>query len=170
MAGAYCRFCGQRCFVLRVIPDGPSAGWSGHLATCPGGMAHDRKATGHDHATAINPITDPAAAKIPWRERLGPPPGEGEVARREDQCINESLLQEEATARLAAEHEGTPALGGRIKLELPGGQVIRIDRCCDHPRPGIHRGTLRDDPEQAREVMCAACHTPLIAISWRESP
>jgi len=24
MAGPYCRFCGQRCFVLRVIPDGPS--------------------------------------------------------------------------------------------------------------------------------------------------
>jgi hypothetical protein len=62
MAGAYCKFCGTRCFLLRTIPDGPQKGWTGHLATCAEGMAHDLKVTGHTHETAINPITDPEAA------------------------------------------------------------------------------------------------------------
>lgn len=62
MAGAYCRYCGRRCFVLRVIPDGPSKGWQGHLATCREGMIHDLKVTGHTHITAINPVTEPDAA------------------------------------------------------------------------------------------------------------
>jgi hypothetical protein len=62
MAGAYCKFCGRRCFLLRVIPDGPLKGRSFHLATCAGGMAHDMKMTGHTHKTAINPIADPDAA------------------------------------------------------------------------------------------------------------
>jgi hypothetical protein len=62
MAGAYCKFCGHRCFVGRVIPDGPMKGWRGHLATCQGGMAHDLKVTGHTHETAVNPATDPEAA------------------------------------------------------------------------------------------------------------
>lgn len=63
MAGAYCKFCGDRCFVLRVVPDGPSKGWEGHMATCPRGMALDRDKTGHDCTTAVNPVTDPAAAE-----------------------------------------------------------------------------------------------------------
>ena len=63
MAGAYCRFCQTRCFVYRVIPDGPSKGWSGHLATCQAGMAHDLKKTGHTHLSAVNPILDPDAAE-----------------------------------------------------------------------------------------------------------
>lgn len=62
MAGAYCKFCGRRCFVLRVIPDGPSKGWSGHLATCRDGMVFDLRETGHTHITAVNPITEPEAA------------------------------------------------------------------------------------------------------------
>ncbi|SDD68268.1 hypothetical protein SAMN05216174_115131 [Actinokineospora iranica] len=53
MAGAYCRYCGHRCFVWRVLP---GRSWSGHMATCPGGMAHDRRAIGHDHTTAVNPL------------------------------------------------------------------------------------------------------------------
>jgi hypothetical protein len=53
MAGSYCRYCGQRCFVYRVLPGGS---WSGHMATCAAGMAHDRAVTGHDHTTAINPM------------------------------------------------------------------------------------------------------------------
>ena len=52
MAGPYCRYCGHRCFVERVLPD---RSWSGHMATCPDGAAHDREVTGHDHTTAINP-------------------------------------------------------------------------------------------------------------------
>jgi hypothetical protein len=62
MAGAYCKFCGRRCFVLRVIPDGTSGGWAGHLATCLAGMMHDLKMTGHTHITAVNPVTEPEAA------------------------------------------------------------------------------------------------------------
>ena len=62
MAGAYCKFCQTRCFVLRVIPDGPSKGWTGHLATCRDGMAHDLGVTGHTHLSSINPVTDPEAA------------------------------------------------------------------------------------------------------------
>jgi hypothetical protein len=62
MAGAYCKFCDRRCFVSRVIPGGPLAGRSFHLATCPAGMAHDQAATGYTHLTAVNPITDPDAA------------------------------------------------------------------------------------------------------------
>lgn len=49
--GAYCQFCGHRCFVIRMLPDGS---WSGCMATCAAGMEHDRKQTGHDHTTAIN--------------------------------------------------------------------------------------------------------------------
>ena len=63
MAGAYCRFCEHRCFVLRVIPDGPQKGRSFHLATCQHGMMHDFGQTGHTHITAINPVTEPEAAQ-----------------------------------------------------------------------------------------------------------
>jgi hypothetical protein len=72
MPGSYCRYCNQRCFLYRVIPSGPCRGWGGHLATCPGGMAHDRAVTGHDHTTAINPITNPAAADVActWTWRI----------------------------------------------------------------------------------------------------
>ena len=58
MAGAYCKFCNRRCFVYRVIPDGPHKGWAGHLATCPKGMEYDRKQTGYDHTTAVNPLKE----------------------------------------------------------------------------------------------------------------
>lgn len=71
MAGAYCRFCGRRCFVFRVIPNGPDRGWSGHLATCPPGMAHDKKQTGHTHLTALNPVTDPDAVTALYDEITG---------------------------------------------------------------------------------------------------
>jgi hypothetical protein len=62
MAGAYCMFCAQRCFVLRVIPDGPQKGRSLHLATCQPGMMHDLGAVGHTHITAINPVLESEAA------------------------------------------------------------------------------------------------------------
>lgn len=55
MAGAYCIFCNLRCFVLRVVPGGPHKGWSGHMATCERGKAHDRQIFGYDADTAINP-------------------------------------------------------------------------------------------------------------------
>jgi hypothetical protein len=51
MAGSYCRFCGHRCFVLRTLLD---FSWSGHLATCAAGMAHDRAVTGYDHTSSLN--------------------------------------------------------------------------------------------------------------------
>lgn len=70
MAGAYCIYCDQRCFVLRTVPDGSHAGWSGHMATCPEGMAHDRRYLGgYDSSTSINPYARPAED---WE-----PPGAG---------------------------------------------------------------------------------------------
>jgi hypothetical protein len=70
--GSYCKFCGQRCFVVRVIPDGPSKGWSGCLATCRRGMEHDLKMTGHTHLTALNPVTEPeAVAAVAAKVRAG---------------------------------------------------------------------------------------------------
>jgi hypothetical protein len=65
MAGAYCRFCDHRCFVPRVLPDGPRKGTSLHLATCPKGMEHDRQQGGYDHTTAINPYADPSPTAPP---------------------------------------------------------------------------------------------------------
>jgi hypothetical protein len=58
--GAYCRYCDRRCFLPRTLPadaKGDYAGMTIHMATCTPGMAHDREATGHDHTTAINPVT-----------------------------------------------------------------------------------------------------------------
>jgi hypothetical protein len=54
MAGAYCRYCGLRCFVYRIVN---GDGW--HMATCAEGMAYDRKVLGVDHRTAINPLRQP---------------------------------------------------------------------------------------------------------------
>lgn len=51
--GPYCKFCDRRCFVPRVLSDGRSM----ILATCQGGMEHDRAACGQDHTTAQNPAT-----------------------------------------------------------------------------------------------------------------
>lgn len=62
MAGAYCRYCDRRCFVYRIVPDGPRKGWGGHMATCRPGMEHDLKSLGHTHITAVNPATEPEVA------------------------------------------------------------------------------------------------------------
>ena len=59
--GAYCTFCGRRCFLVRVIPDGPMKGRTFALATCLRGMEHDLARTGHTHVTALNPVTEPDA-------------------------------------------------------------------------------------------------------------
>lgn len=58
MAGAYCRYCDHRCFVLRVVPDGPHEGWSGHMATCKRGKAHDLESLGYNADTATNPALE----------------------------------------------------------------------------------------------------------------
>jgi len=65
MAGAYCKFCGHRCFVYRVIPGEPGvrSEWGGHLATCRRGMEHDRQQTGgYDHTNTVNPMATDGAA------------------------------------------------------------------------------------------------------------
>ena len=55
--GAYCRYCGHRCFVYRIVPDGPRKGWAGHMATCRRGKEHDRAAFGgYDCDNSINPM------------------------------------------------------------------------------------------------------------------
>jgi hypothetical protein len=51
MVRADCRYCGHRCFVFRTFPD---LSWSGLMAGCAKGMAHDRAATGYDRTTALN--------------------------------------------------------------------------------------------------------------------
>lgn len=61
--GAYCKFCSHRCFVVRVVPDGVWEGWSGCMATCAAGMAHDREQLGgYDHRTSINPYDNSISA------------------------------------------------------------------------------------------------------------
>jgi hypothetical protein len=55
MAGAYCNFCGHRCFVYREISVGGTKLWWGHMATCPKGMEFDRKVLGVTHREAHNP-------------------------------------------------------------------------------------------------------------------
>lgn len=52
MAGAYCKFCDNRCFVFRIVPGSNVT----HLATCTEGMAFDREKLGVDHTTAGNPL------------------------------------------------------------------------------------------------------------------
>lgn len=49
--GPYCMYCEHRCFVPRRVP-GSSATL---MATCPGGMACDMRATGYTYLTATNP-------------------------------------------------------------------------------------------------------------------
>jgi hypothetical protein len=55
MAGAYCQYCGRRCFLLRVVIVAGVVVWSGHMATCERGMARDRDAIGIDYTRAHNP-------------------------------------------------------------------------------------------------------------------
>ena len=54
--GPYCRYCGRRCFLDRVIPGGLLKGRSFLLATCALGMAHDLESAGYTHETALNPV------------------------------------------------------------------------------------------------------------------
>lgn len=60
MAGAYCKFCGQRCFVDRVMPADSSwmPGKTVHLATCAKGAKYDREQSGYDFTTAANPYAN----------------------------------------------------------------------------------------------------------------
>lgn len=61
MAGAYCMYCDWRCFVYRVVLVGGEVVWSGHMATCPRGKEHDRKAIGVDADAAHNPAAEHAS-------------------------------------------------------------------------------------------------------------
>lgn len=56
MAGSYCQYCGNRCFVYRQVIVGGELVWAGHMATCRDGKAHDRATFGQDADTAVNPI------------------------------------------------------------------------------------------------------------------
>lgn len=53
--GAYCKFCDHRCFVYREVIVGGELVWSGHMATCSKGRAHDRAVLGVDADEAHNP-------------------------------------------------------------------------------------------------------------------
>jgi hypothetical protein len=52
MPGSYCRYCGHRCFVERVLPNGRHL----HMATCLDGAMHDLTVTGYTYQTARNPM------------------------------------------------------------------------------------------------------------------
>lgn len=58
MAGSYCKYCDHRCFVYRQVIVAGETLWSGHMATCPEGKAHDRRVLGCDSSTAHNPYAD----------------------------------------------------------------------------------------------------------------
>lgn len=63
--GPYCKYCDMRCFVPRIVPgrEGPIL-----LATCHGGMRHDRQYTrGHDHRTTENPVTGEVDIRVQIR-------------------------------------------------------------------------------------------------------
>lgn len=49
--GPYCRYCNNRCFVIRVVPGQGEM----LLATCRRGMEHDSESCGYDQTTAQNP-------------------------------------------------------------------------------------------------------------------
>ena len=55
MPGSYCRYCDRRCFVYRKVIVAGRIVWSGHMATCQEGRAHDRKSIGVDFEEAHNP-------------------------------------------------------------------------------------------------------------------
>lgn len=55
MAGAYCRYCEHRCFVYREVIVAGELIWSGHMATCAKGAAHDKRSLGVDFRQAHNP-------------------------------------------------------------------------------------------------------------------
>lgn len=78
--GPYCRFCGMRCFVPRVLRDGKTM----LLATCTLGMAHDREASGEDHTTAVNPMTLKVTATQEKRIFTVPGPGGATKVTYED--------------------------------------------------------------------------------------
>jgi len=48
MAGAYCQFCGNRCFVYREVYHNGKLLWAGHMATCTRGKAWDKDKLGFD--------------------------------------------------------------------------------------------------------------------------
>lgn len=75
MAGAYCKFCDQRCFVFRVIPGGQHRGEGWHLATCARGLALDQQKLGYTHLTAINPMTQPVILEPLEEEATDGQPG-----------------------------------------------------------------------------------------------
>jgi hypothetical protein len=58
MAGSYCMYCDHRCFVERRVIVGGLVVWSGHMATCPKGMDHDRRSLGMDCDQAHNPYAE----------------------------------------------------------------------------------------------------------------
>lgn len=67
MAGAYCKFCGRRCFVYRHVMVDGEVTWSGHMATCQEGKDHDRASIGVNYTAALNPLINE------WDDSLGIP-------------------------------------------------------------------------------------------------
>lgn len=130
MAGSYCRFCGRRCFVYRVLPD---QSWSGHMATCPSGMALDREKTGYDHTTAINPMVsttpemtqtvgDALDAATALRPAVEGRPEEGPYPSTVDEVADEVVAWLRGLDRRAANgvmHAVLMKLGDAMSTDVP---------------------------------------------------
>jgi len=87
MAGSYCNYCDQRCFVYREVIVGGETVWTGHMATCAQGRAHDRQVLGVDSTQAHNPTdaaTDDASSVA--APRRPPRPGCGST-RADGRCV-----------------------------------------------------------------------------------
>jgi hypothetical protein len=103
--GSYCRYCQHRCFVVRILREGRSI----CLATCPAGMAWDRKVTGgQDHTTTLNPITMRRDVTPDARRAADPGSGFTLNARITVRIITDLMAAEALTAQGVACLAGVP--------------------------------------------------------------
>jgi hypothetical protein len=74
------------------------------------------------------------------------------------------------TDGLAAEHQGTPDLTARIRVELASGQVIRVDRCCPQPFPVAPGSPVLADGTPGSRITCWSCGGLLVTLTWQGPP
>jgi len=140
--GPYCDYCGRRCFVTRLLPFKTGTLL---MATCVAGAAHDRKMTGYDHTTAINP------SQVDWEqpftdrdliERVShlQQSDLAGLMRNRDRARAVAVALEQEQARLAAQVERTLAYLRTFDCECDNGEdeelvfereITPCDRCIE---------------------------------------
>lgn len=120
MAGAYCKFCGRRCFVYRVVPNGPRKGWGGHMATCPKGMEHDLKVLGHTSETAVNPLEKRMTLTLTNRDHMAA--WIGPQAHEPADPGSDVLIVD------APEGRAVIVLGQTVERTLTGFRIVKTER------------------------------------------